>query len=725
MNGPDETIHVLHVDDEPDFADVAATYLERADDRFQVRSATSPDDGLDALAEHDVDCIVSDYDMPGTNGVEFLEAVRVDDSDLPFILYTGKGSEEVASEAISAGVTDYLQKETGTDQYTILANRIANAVAQTRAEREVTRTREYFGTILEHASDYVMVVDDTGVVQYISPAVERVMGYPPADLYGVEAFEMTHPEDVDEAVTAFAAVFEQPDQEHTVEFRAQHADGSWRWLEVRGRNRIDDPIIEGVVVSVRDITERKARERERRQKERRYQAIFNDPNILVGLIDTDGTVLDINDTALEYIDAIRDDVLDELFWETPWFDHSDDVQEDVRSWIERAREGEYVEFDADLVRHDGESYSIEGVVRPVTNEDGDVVSLLISDRDVTARTTRERELERARDLLEQTERIADVGGWEIDTETMDVFWTDHLFDILGVAYDEEPPLDEALDVYHEADRSTVENAIDRALESAEPFDIEVRFRRPGGEVRWLRIQGTPTLVDGDVETLRGAVQDVTDRKHYERRLEQQNERLNQFTSFLSHDLRTPLNVAEGQLELAREDCESDRLPKIDDALGRIRSLIDDMRTVAQRGQAVTDVHRVDLDSVVQACWDTVNPADAVLETDLTRAIRSDETRLKQAFENLFRNALEHGGADVTVTVGELPDGVYIADDGPGIAESNRDTVFELGYSTAERGTGFGLSIVKQIVEAHGWEIRATSSSEGGARFEITGVSFET
>lgn len=131
------TIRVLHVDDEPSLADMAATFLEREDDRITVHTGTNPADGLKQVADNEFDCIVSDYDMPGRTGIEFLEAVRENYSELPFILYTGKGSEEVASDAISAGVTDYLQKESGTGQYTVLANRISNAVEQYRSRKAV------------------------------------------------------------------------------------------------------------------------------------------------------------------------------------------------------------------------------------------------------------------------------------------------------------------------------------------------------------------------------------------------------------------------------------------------------------------------------------------------------------------------------------------------------------------------------------------------------------
>ena len=133
MSMSSDSIHILHVDDDRDFAELTASFLKRDDDRFSIEIETHADTALDALTDRRFDCVISDYDMPNQNGIQFLEAVREDYPELPFILFTGKGSEAVASEAISAGVTDYLQKESGTEQYTVLANRIRNVVERARA----------------------------------------------------------------------------------------------------------------------------------------------------------------------------------------------------------------------------------------------------------------------------------------------------------------------------------------------------------------------------------------------------------------------------------------------------------------------------------------------------------------------------------------------------------------------------------------------------------------
>ena len=129
-----DSIHVFHVDDDRDLADMTAAYLRQEDTRFKISTASSVAEGIDQLSEEEFDCVVSEYNMPGLNGVEFLQTIRDLDQDLPFILFTEQGSEKVASEAISAGVTDYLQKRSGTEQYAVLANRITDAVEKSRAE---------------------------------------------------------------------------------------------------------------------------------------------------------------------------------------------------------------------------------------------------------------------------------------------------------------------------------------------------------------------------------------------------------------------------------------------------------------------------------------------------------------------------------------------------------------------------------------------------------------
>ena len=334
-------------------------------------------------------------------------------------------------------------------------------------------------------------------------------------------------------------------------------------------------------------------------------------------------------------------------------------------------------------------------------------------------------LQRETDWFHFLERTANIGYWEFQPTTdspHQVFHSKGLGDLHQISPDEPFDVKTGLEEYHPEDRPRVEAAVKRAISEAESFDIEARLNSPGETHRWIRTVGEPVIERGQVVKVRGVMQDITNRKESELQLKQQNDQLEQFASVISHDLRNPLNVAQGRLSLAQEECESKHLTNVEDALERMQELIEDLLALAREGDRVSDTETVDLAQITVDCWQYVETADATLQTPIDRSIQADPSRLTQLLENLFRNAVEHGGDNVTVTIGELDGGFYVEDDGPGIPEDERDEVFEAGYSAGDQGSGFGLAIVKQIVDAHGWTIRVTESDHGGARFEIRGVS---
>ncbi len=270
--------------------------------------------------------------------------------------------------------------------------------------------------------------------------------------------------------------------------------------------------------------------------------------------------------------------------------------------------------------------------------------------------------------------------------------------------------------------------VDQPLESLLP-EVHERARSPRsvlplereGEVRYYNVTRNPfTAGDAGLGAML-TLSDVTERERYRRELERKNEQLDEFASVVSHDLRNPINVASGRLELAMEECDSEHLKPVERAVARMETLVEDLLTLAREGDRVSEVELVDLGSVVTECWSNVAASEAILEVESSVELQADESRLRQLFENLLRNAVEHGGEDVTVTVGRLEDGFYVEDDGVGIPEAEQEKVFEHGYTSTEHGTGFGLGIVRKIAEAHGWTVRARESDDGGARFEFTDV----
>lgn len=236
----------------------------------------------------------------------------------------------------------------------------------------------------------------------------------------------------------------------------------------------------------------------------------------------------------------------------------------------------------------------------------------------------------------------------------------------------------------------------------------------------VEINAQATAISGRNVVI-GVFRDISNRQAYEHQLHRQIERLEKLAEVLSHDLRNPLNVAEMRTDLTQRTGELDHLERVETAHDRMEQLIDDALTLIQEGHEVESVEPVELQRVATECWEHVRTPDASMELDPEGIIYTDTRRIRNLFENLFRNAVEHGGDGITVRVGVAPNGFFVADDGPGIPESERKKALQPGWSTDESGTGLGLNIVSEIAGAHDWEIAVTESERGGARFDFTGV----
>jgi PAS domain S-box-containing protein len=217
--------------------------------------------------------------------------------------------------------------------------------------------------------------------------------------------------------------------------------------------------------------------------------------------------------------------------------------------------------------------------------------------------------------------------------------------------------------------------------------------------------------------------DITEQKERERKLARQNERLEEFASVVSHDLRNPLNVALGRFDLLEQECDSDHFAPIGRSLDRMDSLVEDLLALARQGQVVDETEPVSLSTAASEAWETVDTGEMGLQLEDDLVVEADDARFRELLENLFRNAVEHADSATAVEVGPLDDreGFYVADDGPGIPAEERDRIFDHGFTTAEDGTGFGLAIVASIADAHGWEVEVLDDPDG-ARFEFSRVS---
>ncbi|MUV91063.1 PAS domain S-box protein, partial [Halapricum sp. CBA1109] len=432
MSGDDgQAIRVLHVDDEPNFADLVATYLERANDAFSVVTATSAPEGLDRLDEHRVDCIVSDLDMPEMDGLEFLRAVREEYPDLPFVLFTGKGSEEIASDAISAGVTEYLQKESGTDQYTVLANRIERAVEAYRAKDALEESERMLSTLVSNlpgmayrcrnAPDWPM--------EYVSDGCRDLTGYDPEELVDsdvVWAEDVLLEEDLKRLWETVQAALDSGES-FEVTYRIRTADGETKRVWEQGQGVYEDGdliALEGIILhidspAVRQATRLSDEDGSAAVRSARFEAAVERIDDAFVAVDADRTVTYANEAAGELLGMAPDSIVGtDLCTVVP-----DGYDDTLRSQLEQSiATGDPVRSET---RYPSSDRWIELNIYPA--EDG--ASLYA--RDITDRRERSTELERYRTLVEN------VGDpmYVLDTEATITMVNEAMADHLG--YDRE------------------------------------------------------------------------------------------------------------------------------------------------------------------------------------------------------------------------------------------------------------------------------------------------
>lgn len=312
------------------------------------------------------------------------------------------------------------------------------------------------------------------------------------------------------------------------------------------------------------------------------------------------------------------------------------------------------------------------------------------------------------------------GFFVLDDEGDLIYWNEFVRERTG--YDDAAMAELApTDLFVPADRDRIAAAIEQTRSEGEAA-VEATVETADGERFPVEFRGS-RLTDANDSPLGivGIARDVSERVAYERELERQNERLEELVGAVSHDMRNPLNVISGRVQLARETGGEEHFDALERATDRMGALVDDLVELARQGNTVDETTTVDLAEFATETWTRMATGDATLSVETERLLAVDRGRLREIFEHCFRNAIQHGGQDVTVTVGDLPDGFSVADDGPGIPAEKRERLSEYGESTTETGGGLGLAIIRRMAEAHGWSVELGESEAGGLRLAFRNI----
>jgi PAS domain S-box-containing protein len=516
-----QQIQILHVDDEPDFTDLTKSVLQNEDNQFVVETATRAEEGLARVEEYRPDCIVSDYNMPEMNGLEFLGRVREEYPYLPFILFTGQGSEDVASNAIAADATDYLQKGSGSEKFELLANRIRNAVQARREARRADRQEQLMrltefagetgGFELDRESDSILLTAGT----------RRIIGRPNKHEMRIEDMvDLFHPDERGDIRQVLDRAFEEGEHIQT-QWHLQSGDSDERLLDITITPVVENGTVSKIRGVCHDITGRRARQRELNQIETLFKHA-QDSLFLIG-VDEGFTVERVNPA---YEDATGLSA-ERVCGQTP----RDILGEQSGAFAESKYEEcvtnqEPLEYRESARINDSISHW-ETRIAPVVI-DGTVEYIAGSTRNITEQKERQETLEQTSDLLANMEELADAGAWEYDAETEQLMITDGIRRLYGLDPGADLTLESALDAIHPEDQNLLRDRFNTCIDMGEPYDVDVRLTTTDGDQRWITVQAERISESGESSVVRGSIRDITDQYEYERDLKRYQTVFNEF-----------------------------------------------------------------------------------------------------------------------------------------------------------------------------------------------------
>lgn len=493
-----------------------------------------------------------------------------------------------------------------------------------------------------------------------------------------------------------------------------------------------------------DITSQRKAEREAHARETFARDVINSLIAFVGVLTPDGVLIEANRAALVAAGIREGDVLGKPFWETYWWSHSEQARTDLKQAIARARSGEFVRYDVDVLMAEGRLMTIDFAISSIRGPVGEVTHLVPSATDITERVIAERAVKRseeqARDAADRLALALEAGRlstWDWDVVNNSIV-------VSRSADDDQVLLPQTIEAFlesvHPDDQERVGSAIERSLEHGMPYEVEYRVGvGPDGE-RWVYARGE-AFHDSAGRPVRiiGVNADITGRK--------QQEAFEQvFLANVAHDIKNPLAAAKAQVQLLSRRLRNGRadlhsvdavLESVDSGLERMNRRIEELSDVARLRAGHDLVLRREqrdlrpLIAGIVATYQQATDRHRITLTMLDRPLTGwwDVERIERVLDNLLSNAVKYSpdGGEVSIHVAIDAAGsaieIRVADNGIGIPAADVPFIFERyrrgGNAVLTAGTGIGLAGARQIVEQHGGSIEISTSEGVGSTFKVS------
>jgi len=524
----------LIVDDEIDFLELVSAYLEEKG-VFEILTAPSAEEALRLLRSYPVEVIVSDYQMPGTDGIGLLKRVRREYGGIPFIMFTGRGREQIAIQALNEGADFYLQK--AGDPRTMFAELhhvMESALSRWSAEKALEHNARRFRTLIENSSDLILTIDGASRIGYVSPSSERLLGYGPEEMANRSLRDILDPEGIIRLKEAIDTVSSLPGRREKIEVGLRHRKGHWLTFEAELIADRDSPDGDRLILNARDVTERKRLEGELRQSREEKDIILDSLLENVVYKDRDSRIIWVNRAAAESVGMRPEEMIGRYCYEL-W--HGRDTPCEGCPVIQAMEMGEPC---SGVVANPKGWRRVYGV--PVTDHDGRVIGAVEAALDVTEMMVAETTLRESEERYRMVTERSPHGVFILQHDRLE-FVNEALCRISGYTREELAHMD-YLELIHPDFREEIRAYIQMVSEGrweALPTQVEFLGLPKEGEPMWVLLNGSVIEYEGEPAVL-GNLMDVTEKRKAEAALRESEERY-----------RTVFETADTAMILIEED----------------------------------------------------------------------------------------------------------------------------------------------------------------------------